>query len=463
MEQPRNQADANGIHTRLVSGAAWAILGKFLTVLIGILTSMLLTRLLPASEVGSYFLAMSVLAIFVLFGQLGLQQAVVKMIGESVGRIDSNGLRSVVRLTFRYGALGAISSALVCIFLGNTFLFSGIYAHDWGAARWPLAFLVIFLVISGLSAECFRGLHDIKRATFFGGFLTSLLFLLALTIVMFFEINAGLTEILAFLLLSCVLNLLWSLIILFRKIVFQSEIKCETDLINPGKIFNIAWPMWVTGGLLYLISQADILVLSMYRPAAEVAVYGVAAKLVLFMATPLIILNSVISSTIAELFAKNRMQELQSILRTSATVVALPVFFCFVFFLFQAENMLAYLYGDFYRTGGLIVIILSVGQLINVFTGSCGITLMMTGHQNMMMLITLVCGAITLGGALTFGSEYGATGVALAATIGITLQNIGMLLGVRRTTGMWTHFGGANVAQLRVWAATYLKMQRNNH
>ena len=218
---------------------------------------------------------------------------------------------------------------------------------------------------------------------------------------------------------------------------------------------DVAWPMWVSGSALLLLSQADILVLGIFRPAAEVAIYGAASTLVALVAMSLVIVNAVIPPIIAELYSQNKRAELEKLLRTTASVAGIPTLGVLVLFIFQGDHLLALVYGEYYAEGGLILTILSVGQLVNVFTGSCGITLTMTGNQTTMMMITLVIGAFTVALALALGSQYGAIGVAVAAASGWTLQNIAMLVGAKIKTGMWTHFGALSLNEIKVLAKRF--------
>ena len=65
---------------RLVSGASWAFLGRMLALPVGLLSTMLLARLLSPADLGAYFLAFSLANLLAILAQLGLGRPMVKLI-----------------------------------------------------------------------------------------------------------------------------------------------------------------------------------------------------------------------------------------------------------------------------------------------------------------------------------------------------------------------------------------------
>jgi O-antigen/teichoic acid export membrane protein len=90
-----------------------------------------------------------------------------------------------------------------------------------------------------------------------------------------------------------------------------------------------------------------------------------------------------------------------------------------------------------------VLLLLSIGQIVSVWVGSCAITLAMTGHQSLLMVITLTCGVATVVAGLALVEGYGSEGVAVAAAGGLALQNLLLWLAARYATGIWTHLGFA--------------------
>ena len=95
-------------------------------------------------------------------------------------------------------------------------------------------------------------------------------------------------------------------------------------------------------------------------------------------------------------------------------------------------------YSKFYRDGSTILVILSIGRLVAVWSGAAGITLMMTGHQRSMMVVTLCTGALSVAAGIWAADRHGAVGVATATASVAVLQNVLQVALARRYVGVWT-------------------------
>ena len=76
------------------------------------------------------------------------------------------------------------------------------------------------------------------------------------------------------------------------------------------------------------------------------------------------------------------------------------------------------------ETGYIVLIVLSFGQLINCMTGGAGFTLIMTGRQNIQLLILVASVLINIALNIILIPRYGSLGAALATSIAISLANI---------------------------------------
>jgi O-antigen/teichoic acid export membrane protein len=146
----------------------------------------------------------------------------------------------------------------------------------------------------------------------------------------------------------------------------------------------------------------------------------------------------VIPPIVAELHAQGRTTQLERALRAGATLAGLPALGILAVFLLFGPFVLGTVYGPEYRDAATILAILSSGRLLAVWAGSCGVVLMMTGHQRAMMAITLVSGSISIAGGLLAAPRFGAIGVAVTTSTAQVLQNLLQLILVRRRLGIWT-------------------------
>jgi O-antigen/teichoic acid export membrane protein len=212
-------------------------------------------------------------------------------------------------------------------------------------------------------------------------------------------------------------------------------------VLGVGEIVRLALPLSVTNLTVLGLTQADLWILGAFRPAEEVAIYGAAARAVVLVAMPLLVINTVLAPTIAEMYAQGRKRELERVLRATATVAGIPAFLTLVAFILFGGPILGLVFGDYYREGATILALLSMAHLVNVWSGAGSAVLAFTGHQTTMMALAVAGGLITVMAGLGAVGPYGATGVAGAAAAGISAYNTVLWLVAKRKTGMWTHVG----------------------
>jgi O-antigen/teichoic acid export membrane protein len=179
--------------------------------------------------------------------------------------------------------------------------------------------------------------------------------------------------------------------------------------------------------------------LGAFRSQEEVAVYGAAARLVALISMPLLITNLVLPPIIAEMYVEGKTARLERTLRSFSTLCGIPSLLLLTAFVLLGGPILGLVYGSYYQSGTMVLVLLSAGKLAAVWTGSCGAVLQFTGHQKSMLWINLLISPLFIIGALLVVREYGPIGVASMTAAVTILQNVALVLVAKRKTGMWTH------------------------
>lgn len=432
---------------RLLTGGAWAFGGRVVMLFTGLLSSALLARLLSPQDMGNYLLAFSIVSLGAVVGSLGVNQVAVRFVAESLGTNQSARARRAVGTVFRLGVPGAAGVGLLYALFGDV-LGSGLFnAPTLGALSGLVAVWIVVLTLQNLVAETFRGFHDIRHATVFGGLVTAFLLVVCLGFLWWLGGRTALSTVVLLAVGSTCGSTLLAGWILHRKVASLPSQGPELR-IPAGEVLRVAWPLLVASLTMFALVQADLWIVGAFRSQEEVALYGVAARVVSLVGMPLLIVNAVLPPVIAEMYAQNRKADLERAVRVTATLAGTPALLALITFALAGGPLLSFVYGDYYRAGAVVLALLSLGQLANVWAGSCGLMLAMSGHQTLLMVATGVCGAITVILALLVVGTYGATGVAAAAAGGLVLHNLAMWLGARLTTGIWTHISPAALPRL---------------
>ena len=110
-----NQEFLKQMRQKLLSNAGWVMLIRVASVVMGIVTTALITRLLSPEEVGLYFLLFSLTFIAISLAKLGTEAAIVKVVAESIGIEQPGRARDAIVWTFRICTAGGIALGLLTI------------------------------------------------------------------------------------------------------------------------------------------------------------------------------------------------------------------------------------------------------------------------------------------------------------------------------------------------------------
>jgi O-antigen/teichoic acid export membrane protein len=427
------------IRQRLFRGAGWALWGKVAASAAALLSNILLARLLPPDQIGTYFLAVSVLTVVLAFTELGFRQSTVRLVAVEMAAGSSGSAGYTILRILGVLIAGLVLGAGFLYFGGGRWMAVSVF-HSSGLAA-IMGLIAVWVLVEGFRevlAEAFRGLHDIRLATLVGESLPKMALLGLLLLWWATGGDRRLDRIVLLSMLASALALAAGGLVLRRRL---RSLPAGGAHRPPLELLKLTLPLWITHITLYILTQADIWVLGIHNSDAVVAVYGAAAKLVIIIGVPLLVVNSVVAPLITELHTHNRLDDLERTLRTSAAAAFVPAGLAFLFLVVFGRQALGILYGEYYREGYWVLIFLLLGQLFNVWAGPCGLLLVQTGYQTSMMVTTMFSGLLALGGSLLLVGRYGAPGVALAACLGMITQNILMLAWARRNVGIWTHAG----------------------
>ena len=449
------------VKRRLLSGGAWAFGGKILIAFIGLASNALLARLLTPQELGTYFLAYSVVFLGTTLGTLGLGGAVVRLVAEGMGLNLFGRVQRVIGVVVCVGTLGALSVGLAYLLYGDDLAQIVFRTPALAAVSGLVAGWLIVETLQGIWSEIFRGFHDIRLSTLLGGqttgtvsgLLTMTLIVISLFLLWLVKGQATLATVLLLAICSgAISNLLagWLLHCKMAKLRSQpSDESQKTDFKKVfGEVFSIAWPLLIANIAMFGFRYSDVWVLGAFRPEEEVALYGAAVRLGAVVMMPLIVIYAIVPPLIAEMYAQGRREELERTIRTLATLTGIPAFLASVVCIVFASPILSLVYGNYYREGATALALLSVAFLPGIWAGSGGFALTMTGHQQTYMLMIIASGVAMPMAMIAAAGAYGITGVAMVRLVGAVLQNGLTVLVVKQKTGMWVHAGFIRISDM---------------
>jgi O-antigen/teichoic acid export membrane protein len=425
------------VRRRLLTGSVWVLAARIAGLGLGVVMNGLVARMLDPSGFGAFLLTSTMVVIGSTVAKLGMDRAVVRFTASSLAVGEPAGARDAIRIAVGWSALGSAAVGLVLSLGLGQWFFGSVLGEPLVASVVPLAAGWLFATaMQSVLAECFRGLSRFGYAAIFHMFATDLVTVGVLGAAYVTARSASLSSVVAIFTVVATLVLGVTGLLLLR---------ITRPLRGPGhvgrsEVFAVARPLMVTNLGIYLLGAGvDLWILGAFQPTDEVALYGAAAKLTVLVATPMIIFSGVMPPLVAELFAQGKIRKLERTLRSGATLIGLPALAVLMLFVVAGPWVLGTVYEPYYRQAAPILVIMSVSRLIAVWTGSCGIALMMTGHQKDMMRITLASAGLSVGGGLLLAPHFGAIGVAVATASAQVFQNMVQLLVAHRRLGIWTY------------------------
>ncbi|MFA5885935.1 MAG: polysaccharide biosynthesis C-terminal domain-containing protein, partial [Acidimicrobiia bacterium] len=169
--------------------------------------------------------------------------------------------------------------------------------------------------------------------------------------------------------------------------------------------------------------------------SADVATYAVPFRLALFVGFPLIVVNQVVPPLIASWHAGGAVERLERTLRATAGIAFLGAVAIAALYVVFGKLIIGELFGAKYEDGYTVLLILSAGQVLQTYAGSCGFALMMTGHQRAYAWLLGVSTIVTVGLDVALYNVWGIEGIALATAVSLTVQNFVQAAMLRRLTG----------------------------
>ncbi len=418
-------------------GSAWVFAGRMAASFLGLVVYAALAHILKHRELGAYFLVLNVVMIGSTIGEMGLDRTVVRFLAASMATGDLGRARRTVRNVLLLGSIGSLVSAAVFV-LGLGTLLSHHLLHSplLGGVLVLAGAWLVASALQGLLAETLRGFQNFGLATLFGGLLVNAFSLIVFGGAWLWDTHPSL----AWVVVSTVS--LTSGSCLVAGLVVRRRVRA----LGPAgdspmtEILAVSWPLLITSIASFMVGTGvDLWVVGAYGNQADVAVYGAASRLALLLATPFLIVGQVVPPIIAELHAGGKRHQLERSVRAVSTVATLPALLVMGVFVVAGGTIMGLVYGSYYARGAAVLAVLSGARVFAVATGSSGTALMMTGHQRMMMGITVTTGFLSVGAELVLVHPFGMIGVAIATATAQVLQNSLQLVFAKQRLGIWTH------------------------
>lgn len=418
----------------LVPGAALSVLVQGFWIASQLGTSILLAKVLGPTAFGIYSFTWAVVTVLQFLPQNGLANAAVRFTAtyRSANRpeLAAGARRWFVQMALVYGGL----TAAIVTALGVSGWLPTREAISPEALLFAAPVLLVFPLLTVLSA-ILRGARSGVAGQLPENVITPALLLCFVGLTVIFGPAQGMTPGVAMLLQAAAILLAagfgYSLL---------SRSRAQHPQVQPAFESRLwiwsALPLSLMGALAVINNQASTLLLGGFASASDVAHFRIALQGASLVAVTLAAANLYLAPKIAALYSARDFDALQRLLAASAKLTFAVALVSAIGFCVLGRWLLEAIFGATYATAYPMLVILSIGQLINVGCGSVGTALNMMGHER----DTLCC--MALGAVANIALNvvlipfWGGIGAAVASSTSLMIWNLAMVVALRHRTGL---------------------------
>ena len=407
----------DGHMQEILHGTTVALFMKVLSTSLNFAFSVVVARTLGAYGAGTFFLVLTLITITSVLSRLGLDNALLRFTAISADSGDWGAVRSL----YRQG----LGMAMAVSFLLTLILFwmapwLAVQVFDDSALISPLRWMGLATIphaLLWLQAEMLKGLKRISLSMFIqsvGLPLFALIFIpiLGNTFGVFGAIWAyGISTLIT----ATIGFIFWN----FCLASHSRRIKC----FSTKKLLKSSLPLYIGSIMNLIINWTPTILLGMWADSAQVGIFSTAQRTSALTSFVLVAANSISAPKFATLHKRGDLEGLSRTAKHTTKLIILaatPILFIFI----VCPSMIMSIFGNEFKDGWLLLVVMSLGQFINVITGPVGYLLMMSGNEKIHRNNQIFAAALNIILSYILINEFGAIGAAIALTITLTTINI---------------------------------------
>lgn len=420
----------DGHMIEVMRGASVAFVLKIVGAGLRFAVGVVVARLLGVEGAGVFFLALTVSTLATVIGRVGLDSVLLRFVAANAEKEAWAAVRGIYQKAMRIAFFASLSIAVLV----------GAFAPFWAQKifgkpdlAWPIfwtALTVPPLVFVFLYGELLKGIRKIGDSELVQGVGVPAL---TLVLLVFIGRRFGASGAIFATGLAALGTALWG----WRRWWIRTpELRCVKGDFPVREILAAGLPLMIIMLCETAVQWVGILVLGIFGTKADVGIFGAVSRIAMLTSFVLTSVNSIAAPKYAAFFAVGRHDEVGRIARNTTMFMIFltsPILGCFVFF---PETVLGIFGGEFVL-GAQALVILAIGQFINLCTGSVGFILVMGGNERALKNIVLCSAMLNILLTIALAPAYGVSGVAFAAAFSVAVSNGFKFYAAWAKTGVW--------------------------
>jgi len=394
--------------------------------------NLVIARQLGVTEAGNFFLGIVLVTVSGILFALGGNNQLVRYLGiysdEDNWAYVSNVFWQIIKRVLLFAIPATILLISCCHFISQNIF----HKNDISPTLFWMFLTIPVYTFTTLLAYAFQGIKKVLLSISLQGiFIQSALSLLVLIIKPSTAKNVG--ELYFFISVAIMLVGIFYWIKFVHKRIDTSAGKEPL----PNTFWKSTRELWYLSILQASIQWGGQFMVGIFCDSKSVALLAVAQRTSMLISFILVAVNLVSAPRFASLYKQKKMDELKRYAINSTRIMvifALPITLTMILF----PTMIMNLFGKGFSGGANLLRILTLGQFMNIVTGSVGYLLMMSGHEKNLKNITLVCGIFSVILNLLLINAFGTLGAAIGISISVAVQNLAAVFTVKKRLGFNT-------------------------
>lgn len=427
----------------LVFGSANTFVLRVVGMFIGYLFTYIIARFFGAKGVGVFTLSQTVLLMFTILSRLGMDSAITKLFSENAIKKRWDNIYNIYKEVYKLLIPLGIFWTMV-LFFSSGYIAHYVFHKDYMAPYFQVIALGILpMSIRFVSSECYRGFKEVRMYAYSNNvsyFLYACIILFGMAMLTRFKIVPSdfrsFFPNIAFVLSLTVLAVTSSYLV-YKKIKRHTPVASQEY--DRNRILKVGVPMMMSNSLMLISGWINTIMLGKFATEADVGVYSVILKVTTVCSFILVSINSVAAPRFSELYAVGDMHGLARAARQTSKVnffASIPIFIVIIIF----RDFIMGIFGDEFLIGANILLFNMVGQFMNIFCGSVGSFLNMTGRQHIFQRILIISAVLNVIACFIFIPMYGLMGSAICTMIFMSSWNIISVIYINRKFNIETFY-----------------------
>jgi len=423
----------------ILKGAVGSAVLKGINLLFGLLATAFLGRVLMPTQYGYYAFASTVVTLLALPVQCGLPQLMTREIAKYQLAEQWGHIRG---LLLRANQLSAVLGLVMvaALLLALPLLTHFVRAVDQPTFLWAIVLLPL-IALNRLRGGALIGLRKVVLGMLPDNGIRAVLFL-AFIVLWHWLWPFGSADAMALQVAATLIAFLAGAVLLMRHL--PSSVRTNPAAFDSRNWVSAIIPLTLTDALLIVNMQADLVILGVFRDAADVGLYRAAVLVATQVTVGLTIANEVLSPHIARLHLAGDSAGLKSMMRQALGWLALTGVVLAGVCIMAGREILVFVFGTPYAGGAHALAILAFGQFVTVAAGTGAVLLNMSGHEKDVLRVFAISAITNVAANLLLIPLLGLVGAAIATTCCQIFSNALLLFYVRRRLGFSFWPGGAN-------------------